>query len=558
MPYVNMANLASHFLNKSASGLVLVLVVWLVTLLRPIHCNQMPFENLQAQAPMLEAGKAVKNVAIIGIFVLRAGIQCPGLIHLGSGPSGAASAYFLRRLSSSDVTHNIVLFEKEAELGGRVRSIAVPDHDLESLEVGVTAFSEQDALLNEVVDDLGLKQNIVSSYHPNKSAIWDGRHLAPSMPTRTTTWREWANMTRLYGLGFVQSMHLTKETFSTLSRLPEAIPIRNIYRSMQQLDAADSLWWTPVAYLRSKWISGNFVDEYATASIRASFGQDKFDSNAYYLALALNSLTQTSLRLKGGNSKLIDGMIAASLAVVHHSQQVVEITNSANGSVRVRSRSVSKENPEESEAFFDSVIIAAPWASTGISLPELTILPATVEYTEMHMTHFLSPFDLNPQTFKLEDGDHCPDDIMSLRVEAPNTTEEANIFDFFRLTKVQSLPAQEQRPELNLYRLLTPKATTTAQLLSLLRIPKESAADPLSWQHNHHWPFAYPKADYEQSPYFSEVADNIYTTANIELIGSRLETAVTMGKNIAKLVDAQLKEQMNAEKCRVESIELDE
>ena len=461
-------------------------------------------------------------------------------------------------MSSGDINYNIVLFEKEGELGGRVSSIAVPDHDLEPVEVGVTAFSEQDALLNEIVDDVGLKQDIVSSYYPNKSAIWDGRHVTPSIPTRTITWRDWADMTRLYGLGFVQSMHLTKETFLKLSRLPEAIPIRNIYRSMQQLDAADSLWWTPSAYLRSKWISGKFVDEYATASTRASFGQDKFDSNAYYLALALNSLIQASLRLKGGNSKLIDGMIAASLVDVHPSQQVVEITNSANDSVRVRSRSVSKETPEELEASFDSVIIAAPWASTGISLPDLTILPATVEYTEMHVTHFLSPFDLNPQTFKLKNGDHCPDDIMSLPVETPNTTEESKIFDFFRLTKVQSLPAQEQRPELNLYRILTPKATTTAQLLSLLRIPKESAADPISWQHHHHWPFAYPKADYEQSPYFSEVADNIYITANIELIGSRLETAVTMGKNVAKLVDAQLREQMNAEKCRVEPVELDE
>ena len=477
---------------------------------------------------------------------------------LGSGPSGAASAYFLRKLSSGDIVYNIVLFEKESELGGRISSIAVPDHDLDSVEVGATAFSEQDALLNEIVDDIGLRQDIVPSYHPSKSAIWDGQHTTPSIPTHTVTWRDWADMTRLYGLGFVQSMHLSKETFSKLSHLPGAIPIRNIYRSMHQLDAADSLWWTPSAYLRSKWISGKFVDEYATASVRASFGQDKFDSNAYHLALALNSLIQPLFRLKGGNSKLIDGMIAASLADVHHSQQVVEITNFSNDSVGVRSRSVSKENPEEFKASFDSVIIAAPWASTGILLPDFTIQPATVEYTEMHVTHLLSPFDLNPQTFKLENGDPCPDDIMSLPIKTPKPTEEPKPFDFFRLTKVHSLPAQEQKPKLDLYRLLTPKATTSAQLLSLLRIPKESAAEPISWQHNQHWPFAYPKADYEQYPYFSEVADNIYITANIELIGSRMETAVIMGKNMAELVDAKLRRQMNAQKRQVESIELDE
>ena len=422
----------------------------------------------------------------------------------------------------------------------------------------MTIFSEQDALVNEIVDDLGLEQDIVSACYPNKSAIWDGHHIIPSIPARTTTWRDWADMTRLYGLGFIQSMRMTKDTLWKLSRLPEAIPIHNIYRSLQRLDAADSLWWTPAAYLRSKWITGRFVDEYVTALIRASFGEGKFETNAYYLALALDSLTQTPLRLKGGNSKLIDGMIAASLADVRRSQQVTEITNSADNSVRVRSRSVSKEDPEEFEASFDSVIIAAPWKSTGISLPDLTILPATVEYQEMHVSHFLSPFDLNAQRLNLENGDHCPDDIMSLPVATPNTTEESRILDFFRLTHVQSLPDQEQRPDLNLYRLLTPKATTNAELLYLLRIPKDSEADPIPWQHNHYWPFAYPIADYEESPYFSEVADKVYITANIELIGSRMETAVTMGKNIAKLVDAQLREQMTTAKCRVETIDLDE
>lgn len=86
MAYVNMANLTSHFLSKSASSLFLVLVAWLVTLLRPIRCDQMPLESFQAEAAMLEAGKIVKNVAIIGISVLRAGTQSLGLMHprLGS------------------------------------------------------------------------------------------------------------------------------------------------------------------------------------------------------------------------------------------------------------------------------------------------------------------------------------------------------------------------------------------------------------------------------------------------------------------------------------------
>lgn len=460
------------------------------------------------------------------------------------------------------MTYSITLFEREAESGGRVKSITIPGYEYGPLEVGARSFSGDDVVLNRIIESVDLKQDVISTKYPIDSAIWNGRQVVARVPTRTSTWRDWARMTRLYGLNFVRSMHLTKDTLSKLCRLSRAIPIRDVYRSMEQLGADHRLWWTPSAYLRSKWISGNFVDEYASASIRSSFGQNMLDASAYYLTLALASSTEEPLGLKGGNSQLIKKMVLTSLAEVRYSQQVTEIRTGANGTVQVRSCSTLDGNNEDTETNFDSVIIAAPWASTGISMPELTILPALVEYTGVHVTHIATILDLDPEAFNLNDDDSLPDDIMTMSLDSPNPASETSTLDFFRLTKtrvpIRPTSAHDHSPRSNIYRILTPRPPTASQLLTLLKKPQEPIPRPILWQHTQHWPFAWPKADYEQSPYFSQVADNIYTTANIELIGSRMEVAVTMGMNIAEIVDGELRRQVQVANSRLDSVDLDE
>ena len=460
------------------------------------------------------------------------------------------------------MTYKITLFEREAELGGRVKSMTSPDYAFGPLEVGASGFSEDDLNLNRIIESVGLQQDVTSVHCPNDSAIWNGRQLVATVPTRTSTWRDWGRMTKLYGLSFVQSKRLIKDTLSKLRCLSNAIPIYDVYRSMEQLGAETSLWWTPSAYLRSKWISGRFVDEYASASIRASFGQSVLDTNAYYLALALASLPEEPLRLKGGNCELIEKMVFASLAEVHYSQEVTEIRTGANGSVQLRSCSTLKGDIEDIEMSFDSVIIAAPWASTGISMPELTIPPALVEYTSVHVTHFATPLDLNPEAFNLGDDDSLPEDIMTMPLDLPNSTSGTTTLDFFRLTKtrppVRSKSAEDHRLRFNLYRLLTPERPTADQLLGLLKKSQDPNTNPLPWQHTQHWPFAWPRADYEQSPYLAQIADSTYSTTNIELIGSRLEVAVTMGMNIAEIVDGELRRQVRTANLPMGPIDLDE
>ncbi|KAL8770317.1 MAG: hypothetical protein Q9209_003953 [Squamulea sp. 1 TL-2023] len=463
-------------------------------------------------------------------------------------------------LSSRYLSYNITVFEREAQPGGRVKSTTIPDHDLRHLEVGASQFSKEDIVVNEIIESLDLNREIVSAQYPNESGLWNGQHIAARVPTRIRTWRDWAQMTRLYGLNFLHAAYLIRRTLSKLRCLSKLVPIHNIYDSIERLGVESSLWWTPSAYLGAKWISGIFVTEFASAFIRASIGQSMSETNAYYLTLALQSQWEEPLTLTGGISQLIDRMLEVSYTKVHLSRPVTEIN--IQGSVLVRSQSNLEGDDEETEQRFDSVIVAAPWASTGISVPNLIIPPSSVEYTGLHVTHFATPLQLNPDAFNIKANDTLPDDIMAMVPSSSNTPSESSLFDFFRLTKicfkVPLTSAQDHRRPSKIYRLLTAEPPTTSQLKSLLNVSPEPSMNPIIWQHTQHWPFAWPKADYEESPYFTQIANGIYTTANIELTGSRLEAAMTMGMNVAGIVDKALRGQAERPDCQVPLSELDE
>ena len=441
----------------------------------------------------------------------------------------------------------------------------IPGFNIGQLELGASTFAHSEPILESIIHGENLTQELISSRRLVESAIWNGSQIIATVSTTFSTWRDWMRMFKLYGLGFARSMYLLRAILHKLRRLSTTIPIRNIYQNMEQLGLEHSLWWTPKPYLRSKGVTGPFVMDYVSASLRASFGLSLFETNAYFLSLALGSLSEQQWHLKSGNGQLIDKMIARSEADLHYSRQVTEITTALNGSVILKSSSSPDDWGRLTQIAFDAVVIAAPWASTAIKMPELTILPSYVEYVGLYVTHFVSPCALNPKAFNLPSDANVPDDIISTPSSSSTLPFPSmpNNLTFLRLTRLDPYlsptpPALASPSSLHLYRLLTSSPPSIDQLSTILltRIPYK---DPIIlWYHTQHWPFAYPKADYEQSPYFSQIANNVYSTANMELVGSRLETAVTAGMNVAELVDREMKKRRCQGDLRVVEVDMEE
>ena len=181
-----------------------------------------------------------------------------------------------------------------------------------------------------------------------------------------------------------------------------------------------------------------------------------------------------------------------------------------------------------------------------------------VEYTKIYVIYFLFIFEFNSQIFNLKFKNYCSNNIISLFIQRFNITKtkQSKIFNFFRFIKFQIMLIYKKNFELNLYCFFIFNVIIIKQFLFLFRISKACTTNFISWYHNYCWLFVYLKIDYEQSFYFVKIIDNIYTIANIEFIDNRLKTVIIIKKNITKIIDAQLKQQIETKKYRIESIEL--
>ena len=438
--------------------------------------------------------------------------------------------------------YSITIFEREEEVGGRLKSIDAPRYEPSPLELGATDISVEDESTLSLVTAMGMHEHLVPIPTGGDSAIWDGERNVAIIPDYQNGWHEWTQMVLQYGTNFIRSLKSAKSISKTLRRLPVVIPFRHIYATLQALGAENSYWWTPSHYLRSKWINGRFVDEVIQAKTRGMYGQNMLNTTSFFFAQAV--APGPRLTLKDGLQQLIERLILSSRAEVYLSHAVSQI--STRGSERtVDVHSIAQGEPTVDS--FDAVIIAAPWQSTNIEMPDVVIPPANVEYVDRYVTHFISSLPLDPTAFGLDKNGALPDTILT--VPGPNELtdvkerSEQGTAPFFSLSKSKIYPRNGSGAK-NLYRVLSSQNFTNADMNRLLKPTSEAGADDdIIWSHSKHWTHAWPRADFEDSPYHIQVANGVYSTANLEVASSSIEAAVVMGKNVARIAHGDLKQQ---------------
>ena len=451
----------------------------------------------------------------------------------------------------------MTVYEIQAEAGGRIRSISVPEHHLNSIELGSRVFSNTDVLLNGLIDELGFRQDVLSSDGPKRSVIFDGSKTVGAMLTASSSWIDWAKQLRVYGTSLLSTVRTSRSTSTKVHRISEKFPVRDVYRVTEDLSISSAHWWTPFHFLRSRGIAGRFVQEYVGALLHAFFGQSVLETNAFQLAVAFNSQLERGLHLKGGNCRLIEEMLNRNAVQTQFSTFVSQITTASNGSIIVNSVSTKPDNQgATAQMAFDSVVLASPW--TEIQMPDLPFPLGFVPYTSLTVTHFLSFLDFDPDILNLRSEDSQPNDLLFLPPQHTESVgkENPSTKRIFRIIREDLPPSEDKMPRPYLYRVLSSRHVSDADLLPLLRKPCRSSSgakdgqstsdghDTIIWRHNQHWPYAYPTAGYESLDYSTSLADNIFTTAPGELLGSTMETAVAMGANAARLVDESMRRQM--------------
>lgn len=352
-------------------------------------------------------------------------------------------------MDSDSIKYDLGIFEREDEVGGRVKSIIIPGSGQSSLDLGASDISVNDENTFALLRSLGLQDRLIPILNNERVVIWNGKSIVANIPDYEHGWHEWTQMLLQYGTNFIRGLKFAKTISSTLRKISTRLPFRDIYATLRALGAENSCWETPPQYLRQKWITGKFVDELIQAKVRGMYGQNMLNLSSFLSAPAV--ITEPRFILKGGLQHLVEKLVDSSGATVRLSQAVSELsTRDSTSAVRLRSMSQGKSFVDD----FEAVVIAAPWSSTGIELPDLMLPPADREYVDRHVTHFITRLPLDPAAFGLNDSSVLPKTILTVpgtddRDQSEKLPEEGTAGFFSLSTRKISSPSSSSNEYLH-------------------------------------------------------------------------------------------------------------
>lgn len=283
---------------------------------------------------------------------------------VGGGVGGTATAYFLRQLGGDHF--QIDLFEKEAELGGR---LALQQVNGQWFESGGSIIHTRNKLAMRLIDEFGLKR--CSAASSDTFGITDGNRVLFSssgagywLTMMKLLWRYGYDVYRLHGLvgnlldkfSRIYGKLDTGETFDTVENLVRAMDTSFIKLISVQLRQ----------YLKVNGMGDLIIDELVAAATRVNYGQ----STNIHALVGMVSVAGTVGDLTcvaSGNRQLAERAFQASAADLVH-ERVVQITRSDDGLYIVDSlpRHLSpSENTtaEPTQRVYDVVVLATPMTS---------------------------------------------------------------------------------------------------------------------------------------------------------------------------------------------------
>ena len=223
---------------------------------------------------------------------------------IGSGIAGASAAHHLHQLTRRYYPLNITVCEREARIGGQIKSITLRYRPGRTVEVGAVSFFDHDWCMVGAMREVGLKPAKTESKHKftKRTGVWDGEDfMHVSEPTNGYGDTFWRLATSYWRYGFSGS-HFRDVTqtaaarfknfaiFGTFRDLAKAVNDRNLQHEISH-SAQDHL-----SYISG--IGQNFLQEAVRPAVRA---RSLLDIEAIDSLAALNGRArcETSMDKRG-------------------------------------------------------------------------------------------------------------------------------------------------------------------------------------------------------------------------------------------------------------------
>lgn len=389
--------------------------------------------------------------------------------------------------------------------------------------------------------------------------VYDGSKWVYRSPA-DTGYKDWWMVAKLlwqYGLSPVRTNRLMKATVGPFLKMYSAptYPFDDLSKAVHEVGLGDNMAVTGAQHLSSNGISDAFSRDIVQASTRVNYAQNLDIIHGVETMVCM--ATDGAMSVAGGNWQIFESMLQHSEASVQLNTTVTNIDLDTEGSFNI-DRTYHLQDDQSAQSPYDAVILAAPFQFSNINItPPPTRPIPEIEYINLHVTLFTSPYGLHPPAFNLDPSDTVPRTILTtLPPSTPSTSDPPQFYSISTLRRVRN-PGTGRFEYL--YKIFSPHPLEPAWLRYILTGQLDDVGSPdeeagiVSWKYEKIWqsyPVEKPRVTFDDiridmgsdSKSGAETGGggkgsrHLYYTSGIEGFISTMETSSLMGANVARLL----------------------
>ena len=459
---------------------------------------------------------------------------------IGAGISGALVAFELQERAYPSSQYKVTMFEKGSNMGGRIRSVSLPQNRRLTAEAGSSHFYVEDQCIIQAIKNVGLEFDRPDpNAPPDTMSVWNGTNLWQSSTCDSKT-SSWADLWK-YGLSPWKYRRAMREVSNRWQLFAGIRFVGNVTRELESYALGGFVSQSATQYANDTGISPRYSSDLIDPCVGTRFMQDLVGVHSLAALMAAQKTRVGPIR--GSKIRLFERLIKLSDSELRLNKTVIRIGPGQERRYRITCSEQSSHTVSEYQEF-DKVVLAAPLSSANVNLGGLSTLnnAALPQYSEVHVTHFLTPASLSPTFFNLSSETCMTDKILV----TGNASSHVNLYSISRSTECwidreycqPSQPCDQLVCE-NLYRVVSGKHIEDRDLVGMVGElydkDKLLHEQNMSWVHRQAWSSAVPA--HRPTAGFLEqiqIAPGLFYLGAAEEIISSMEMSCRMAKNVAE------------------------
>ncbi|EPQ61030.1 FAD/NAD P-binding domain-containing protein [Gloeophyllum trabeum ATCC 11539] len=333
---------------------------------------------------------------------------------IGAGAAGSSAAFWIAKAKKrSGLEIDVDVYEQSGYIGGR-STVVYPYNNtkLPPVELGASIFVQANKNLWRASQEFNLTRYNFDDDN-DETGIWDGEKFVLTIGGGKSTWSNWLdNLKLLWRYGWSSPQKTQKLVQSMLNRFltlytPESPKWDTISNLTLALEWQELLMRTAAEYFDVHGVSRRFSREIIEAATRVNYGQNV--DRIHALEAACSMAANGASRVAGGNFQMFEHFLKKSGAHVHLNTAVKTLEYADGLWYLTTSASIRP-------TAYSSVVLAAPFHSTGIALSPASLASAIPEqpYVHLHVTLLATAAPApNPAYFGLRADARVPTTVLT-------------------------------------------------------------------------------------------------------------------------------------------------